>query len=132
MRVDDGRVIPAFFSQAIRGQGLTIFGDGSQTRSFCYVDDQVEGIFKLLHSDYSLPVNIGNPIEITIKEFAEEVLDLVGNPLATLTFKNLPKDDPKQRRPDITLAKKVLNWEPKVDRQEGMKLVYEYFKSVVF
>jgi dTDP-glucose 4,6-dehydratase len=131
MRVDDGRVIPAFFSQAIRGEGLTIFGDGSQTRSFCYVDDQVEGIFKLLHSDYNLPVNIGNPAEITIKAFAKEVLALVDNPAATLTFKDLPMDDPKQRRPDISLAKKVLGWTPKVSREEGMSKVFEYFKETV-
>ena len=131
MRVDDGRVIPAFFSQAIKGEELTIFGDGSQTRSFCYVDDQIEGIYRLLMSNYSLPVNIGNPVEISIGDFAREVVALVGNPQAGITFKNLPVDDPKQRRPDISLAKKILDWEPKVSREEGMKKVLEYFKSVV-
>jgi dTDP-glucose 4,6-dehydratase len=131
MRVDDGRVMPAFFSQAIRGEQLTIFGDGSQTRSFCYVDDQVEGIYRLLLSDYSLPVNIGNPVEITIGTFANEVLSLVGNPKAGITYVDLPVDDPKQRRPDISLAKKVLDWEPRINRKEGMKKVYEYFKDVV-
>jgi len=131
MRVDDGRVIPAFFSQAIKGEELTIFGDGSQTRSFCYVDDQIEGIYRLLMSNYSLPVNIGNPVEISIGDFAREVVALVGNPQAGITFKNLPVDDPKQRRPEISLAKKILDWEPKVSREEGMKKVLEYFKSVV-
>jgi dTDP-glucose 4,6-dehydratase len=131
MRVEDGRVLPAFFSQAIRGEGLTIFGDGSQTRSFCYVDDLVEGIYRLLLSDYQLPVNLGNPSEITIKEFAKEVLQLVNNPKATLTYKPLPTDDPKQRKPDIKRAKEVLDWEPKYDRSEGMALTYEYFKQVV-
>jgi len=131
MRVNDGRVLPAFFSQAIRGEGLTIFGDGSQTRAFCYVDDLVEGIYRLLHSDYHLPVNIGNPDEITIKDFAEEVLDLVGNPAASLINKPLPEDDPKQRKPDITLARKILDWRPKVSRQEGLKTTLEYFRSVV-
>jgi dTDP-glucose 4,6-dehydratase len=131
MRVDDGRVLPAFFSQAIRGEGLTIFGDGSQTRSFCYVDDLVEGIYRLLLSDYAYPVNIGNPDEITIGEFAEEVLAMVGNPKATLTYKDLPVDDPKIRQPNITKARKILGWEPKYDRAAGMKISYEYFKSVV-
>jgi dTDP-glucose 4,6-dehydratase len=131
MRVEDGRVLPAFFSQAIRGEGLTIFGDGSQTRSFCYVDDLVEGIYRLLLSDYQLPVNLGNPSEITIKEFAKEVLQLVNNPKATLTYKPLPTDDPKQRKPDIKRAKEVLDWEPKYDRSQGMALTYEYFKQVV-
>ncbi len=131
MRVNDGRVLPAFFSQAIRGEGLTIFGDGSQTRSFCYVDDLVEGIYRLLLSDYTQPVNIGNPDEITIKEFAEEVLQLVGNPKAHLTYKPLPVDDPKVRQPDISRAREVLGWEPKVPRSEGLKITYEYFKKVV-
>lgn len=131
MRVDDGRVIPAFFSQAIRGEELTIFGDGSQTRSFCYVDDQVEGIFRLLHSDYSQPVNIGNPIEISIGDFASEVIEMVGNPDAGIKYVGLPVDDPKQRQPDITLAKEILDWEPKVDRSDGMARVFEYFKTVV-
>lgn len=131
MRVDDGRALPAFFSQAIRGEGLTVFGDGSQTRSFCYVDDLVEGIYRLLMSDHHLPVNIGNPDEISIKEFAEEVLELVGNPKATLTFKDLPKDDPKVRKPDITKAREILGWEPKVSRAEGLKRTLEYFLKEV-
>lgn len=131
MRVDDGRVIPAFFSQAMRGEELTIFGDGSQTRSFCFVDDQVEGIFRLLHSDYSQPVNIGNPIEISIGDFAEEVLEMVGNPKAGIKYVDLPIDDPKQRQPDISLAKKILDWEPMVERADGMAIVFEYFKTVV-
>jgi len=131
MRVNDGRVLPAFFSQAIRGEGLTIFGDGSQTRAFCYVDDLVEGIYRLLHSDYHLPVNIGNPDEITIKAFAEEVIELVGNPAATLINKPLPEDDPKQRKPDITLARRILDWSPQVSRQEGLKKTLEYFRTVV-
>lgn len=131
MRVNDGRVLPAFFSQAIRGEGLTVFGDGEQTRSFCYVDDLVEGIYRLLLSDYAQPVNIGNPAEMTIMEFANEVLRMVGNPKAYIDYRPLPVDDPKQRKPDITLAKKILDWEPKVDRSEGLVKTYEYFKSVV-
>ena len=131
MRVNDGRVLPAFFSQAMRGEGLTVFGDGSQTRAFCYVDDLVEGIYRLLLSDYELPVNIGNPDEITIKAFGEEVLELVGNPKARLIYKDLPKDDPKQRKPHIEKAQKILGWNPTVDRAEGMKRTYEYFKTVV-
>lgn len=131
MRVNDGRVLPAFFSQAIRGEGLTIFGDGTQTRSFCYVDDLVEGIYRLLLSDYHLPVNIGNPAEITMNTFADEILELVGNPKAYKDYRPLPQDDPKQRRPDITKAKEILDWEPKVDRAEGLRRTYEYFKKVV-
>lgn len=131
MRVDDGRALPAFFKQAIRGEEITIFGDGSQTRSFCYVDDLIEGIFRLLMSDYAYPVNIGNPVEITIKQFAEEILKLVGNSEAKLVYKDLPQDDPKQRKPDITKAKKILGWEPQVTREEGVKRTYEYFKKVV-
>ena len=131
MRVDDGRALPAFFKQAIRGEGITVFGDGSQTRSFCYVDDLVEGIYRLLMSDYAYPVNIGNPVEITIKQFAEEILKLVGNPDAKIVYKDLPQDDPKQRKPDITKAKEILGWEPKVSREEGVKVTYEYFKKVV-
>lgn len=131
MRVNDGRVLPAFFSQAIKGEALTVFGDGSQTRSFCYVDDLVEGIFRLLQSDYSLPVNIGNPDEITINEFGNEILEMVGNPSAKLSFHDLPIDDPKKRKPDITRAKEILNWEPMVSRAEGLKRTYEYFKKVV-
>ncbi|MEL6635342.1 MAG: UDP-glucuronic acid decarboxylase family protein [Bacteroidota bacterium] len=131
MRVDDGRALPAFFSQAIRGEGITIFGDGSQTRSFCYVDDLVDGIYRLLLSDYVYPVNIGNPAEITIKAFAEEVLDLVGNPKAHLVYRDLPKDDPKKRRPNISKAKEILGWEPQVSRADGMQRTLEYFREVV-
>ncbi|MCF8237240.1 MAG: SDR family oxidoreductase [Saprospiraceae bacterium] len=131
MRVNDGRVLPAFFSQAIRGEGLTVFGDGEQTRSFCYVDDLVEGIYRLLLSDYAQPVNIGNPAEMTIMEFAKEILSLVGNPKAHIDYRPLPVDDPKQRRPDITLAREILGWEPKVDREEGLARTHEYFKTVV-
>ena len=129
MRLNDGRVIPAFMGQALRGEDLTIFGDGSQTRSFCYVDDQVEGIYRLLLSDYTEPVNIGNPHEITIKEFAEEIIKLTGTTQKVI-YKALPVDDPLQRQPDITLAKKILNWEPKIDREEGMKLTFNYFKTL--
>ncbi|MCZ2101815.1 MAG: SDR family oxidoreductase [Chitinophagales bacterium] len=131
MRVDDGRVLPAFFAQAIRGEGLTVFGNGSQTRSFCYIDDLVEGIYRLLLSDYHLPVNIGNPSETTILEFAKEIIELVGNDQAKIIYNPLPIDDPKQRKPDITLAKKILDWEPKVSRTEGLKKSYVYFKEIV-
>jgi dTDP-glucose 4,6-dehydratase len=129
MRLNDGRVLPAFIGQALRGEDLTMFGDGSQTRSFCFVDDLVEGIYRLLLSDYHLPVNIGNPDEITIKDFGEEILKLTGANQKLISLP-LPKDDPKQRRPDITVAKKILNWEPKVNRAEGLKITYEYFKSL--
>ncbi len=131
MRVEDGRVLPAFFSQAIRGEGLTVFGDGSQTRSFCYVDDLVDGIYRLLLSDYAMPVNIGNPQEITVLEFASEILKLVNNPKAHIIFKPLPVDDPKQRKPDSTKAREILGWEPKYNREEGLKKTYEYFKKAV-
>src|SRR5690554_1039917 len=129
MRLNDGRVIPAFIRQALRGEDLTIFGDGSQTRSFCYVDDQVEGIFRLLHSDYHLPVNIGNPDEITIKDFAEEIIKLTGTN-QKVVYHPLPMNDPMQRQPDTTKAKEILGWEAKVSRAEGMKLTYDYFKSL--
>ncbi|WP_283640763.1 UDP-glucuronic acid decarboxylase family protein [Mesonia mobilis] len=129
MRLNDGRVIPAFIGQALRGEDLTVFGDGSQTRSFCYVDDQVDGIYRLLLSDYSDPVNIGNPHEITIKDFAEEIIKLTATDQKVI-YKPLPKDDPMQRQPKITRAKEILGWEPKVDRAEGMKITYEYFKSL--
>jgi len=129
MRLNDGRVLPAFIGQALRGEDLTMFGDGSQTRSFCYVDDLVDGIFKLLHSDYAGPVNIGNPDEITIKDFGEEIIKLTGT-AQKLISKPLPKDDPKQRKPDITLARKLLGWEPKVNRADGLKITYEYFKTL--
>jgi dTDP-glucose 4,6-dehydratase len=131
MRVNDGRVLPAFFSQAIRGEGLTVFGDGSQTRSFCYVDDLVEGIYRLLMSDYSMPVNIGNPSEITMMQFASEIMALVNNPNAYIDYRPLPIDDPKQRQPNITKAREILGWEPKFDRKEGLALTYEYFKKAV-
>jgi len=131
MRVDDGRVLPTFFSQAIKGEGLSVFGDGEQTRSFCYVDDLVEGIYRLLHSDCTTPVNIGNPSEVTIKEFGQEIIDLVGNPDAHFVYHPLPQDDPKKRRPNISKAKEILDWEPQVDRAEGLKRTYEYFKQVV-
>ena len=129
MRLNDGRALPAFIGQALRGEPLTVFGDGSQTRSFCYVDDQVEGIYRLLHSDYHLPVNIGNPDEITIKEFGEEIIKLTGTTQKLISLP-LPTDDPKQRKPDITKAKAILGWEPKVSRAEGLKITYEYFKSL--
>ncbi len=129
MRLNDGRVIPAFIGQALRGEDLTVFGDGSQTRSFCFVDDQVDGIYKLLLSDYSEPVNIGNPHEITIKDFAEEIIKLTQTN-QKVVYQPLPKDDPMQRQPDISRAKEILNWEPKVDRSEGMKITYEYFKGL--
>jgi len=129
MRLNDGRALPAFIGQALRGEDLTVFGDGSQTRSFCYVDDLIEGIYRLLMSDYASPVNIGNPVEITLKEFAEEVLKLT-NSGVKISYKPLPVDDPKQRRPDITKAKELLGWEPKVSRSEGLKITYDYFKSL--
>lgn len=129
MRLNDGRVLPAFIGQALRGEDLTIFGDGSQTRSFCYVDDLVEGIFRLMKSDYSGPVNIGNPDEITIRQFAEEIIKLTGT-TQKIIYKALPTDDPKQRQPDITLAKKILQWEPKIDRATGLRRTYAYFKTL--
>ncbi len=130
MRLDDGRVLPAFISQALRGEDLTAFGDGSQTRSFTYVDDLVEGIYRLLLSDYAHPVNIGNPDEITINEFGEEIIRLTGSK-SKIKYFDLPKDDPKQRKPDITLAKKVLGWEPKYTRSKGLEPTLEYFKKKV-
>jgi dTDP-glucose 4,6-dehydratase len=129
MRLNDGRVLPAFIGQALRGEDLTVFGDGTQTRSFCYVDDEIDGIFKLLMSDYQLPVNIGNPNEITIGEFAEEIVRLTGTTQKVI-YKPLPLDDPKQRQPDISKARKLLGWEPKVLRSDGLKITYEYFKSL--
>jgi dTDP-glucose 4,6-dehydratase len=130
MRLNDGRALPAFMSQALNGQDLTVFGDGSQTRSFCYVDDLVEGIYRLLLSDYHLPVNIGNPQEITLNQFAEEIIALTGSK-QKIVYHPLPKDDPKQRQPDITKARTLLGWEPKVGRQEGLKITYEYFKDAL-
>lgn len=129
MRLNDGRALPAFIGQALRGQDITVFGDGSQTRSFCYVDDLIEGIYRLLFSDYASPVNVGNPDEISLKEFAEEVLKLT-NSGVKISYKPLPVDDPKQRQPDITRAKELLGWEPKVSRSEGLKITYDYFKSL--
>jgi len=129
MRLNDGRALPAFIGQALRGEDLTVFGDGSQTRSFCYVDDLVEGIYRLLMSDYAYPVNLGNPDEISLKDFAEEIIKLTGT-TQKIIYKPLPVDDPKQRQPDITKAKEILGWEPKVSRAEGLKITYEYFKSL--
>lgn len=129
MRLNDGRALPAFIGQALRGEDLTVFGDGTQTRSFCYVDDLVEGIYRLLMSDYAFPVNIGNPDEISLKEFAEEIIKLTGTN-QKIIYKPLPTDDPKQRKPDITKAKALLGWEPKINRSEGVRITYEYFKSL--
>jgi len=129
MRLNDGRVLPAFIGQALRGEDFTVFGDGSQTRSFCYVDDLVEGIYRLLLSDYAEPVNVGNPDEITIKSFAEEIVELTGAK-TKITYKDLPHDDPKKRRPDISVAKAILDWEPKVERYDGLKRTLAYFKTL--
>jgi len=129
MRLNDGRALPAFIGQALRGEDLTVFGDGSQTRSFCYVDDLVEGIYRLLLSDYPNPVNIGNPVEISLLDFAKEIISLTGTN-QKIVFKPLPLDDPKQRKPDITKAQNILGWEPKVDRATGLKITYDYFKSL--
>jgi len=129
MRLNDGRVLPAFIGQALRGEDLTVFGDGSQTRSFCYVDDLVEGIYRLLLSDEAQPVNIGNPDEITISQFAEEIIKLTGTTQKVI-YKDLPLDDPTQRQPNIDRARSILDWEPKVSRAEGLKITYEYFKSL--
>jgi dTDP-glucose 4,6-dehydratase len=130
MRLNDGRALPAFMSQALNGQDLTVFGDGSQTRSFCYVDDLVEGIYRLLLSDYSLPVNIGNPKEISLNDFAQEIIKLTGTK-SKIVYKPLPQDDPRQRQPDITKAKSLLGWEPKVSRSEGLKITLSYFKEAL-
>jgi dTDP-glucose 4,6-dehydratase len=129
MRLNDGRALPAFIGQALRGEDITIFGDGSQTRSFCYVSDLVEGIYRLLHSDYAYPVNIGNPDEISILDFAKEIIALTGTD-QKLVFKDLPKDDPKQRKPDITKAREILDWKPEVTRKDGQKTTYEYFRNL--
>lgn len=129
MRLNDGRVIPAFMGQALRGEDLTVFGDGSQTRSFCFVEDEIEGIYRLLLSDYHLPVNIGNPDEISILDFAKEIIKLTGTD-KQIVFKPLPKNDPLQRKPDITTAKQILGWTPQIDRGAGMKITYDYFKSL--
>ena len=129
MRLNDGRVLPAFIGQALRGEDLTVFGKGDQTRSFCYVDDLIEGIYRLLHSNYSQPVNIGNPDEITILDFAKEIIKLTGTD-QKIIYKDLPKDDPMQRQPNIEIAKRELKWEPKVNRADGLKITYDYFKSL--
>lgn len=129
MRLNDGRALPAFLGQALRGEDLTVFGDGSQTRSFCFVDDLIEGIYRLLFCDYHLPVNLGNPDEISLKDFAEEILEQTGHTVKII-YKPLPEDDPKQRQPDITKAQRLLGWEPKVKRKDGLKITYEYFKSL--
>ena len=129
MRLNDGRALPTFIGQALRGEDLTVFGDGSQTRSFCYVDDLVDGIYKLLMSNYAEPVNIGNPDEISLKDFADEIIKLTGT-TQKIIYKELPKDDPKQRQPDITKAKELLNWQPKVNRTTGLKITYDYFKNL--
>ncbi|GDX48572.1 epimerase [Bacteroidota bacterium] len=130
MRLNDGRVLPNFFYQALTGKDLTIYGDGSQTRSFCYVEDLVEGIYKLLLSNYVLPVNLGNPDEITISQFAEEIIKLTGTAQKVI-YEPLPTDDPKQRQPDISRAKSILNWEPKIHRAEGLRITYDYFKKML-
>lgn len=129
MRLNDGRALPAFIGQALRGEDLTVFGDGSQTRSFCFVDDLIEGIYRLLMSDYNQPVNVGNPDEISLKDFAEEIIALTGT-TQKIVYKPLPVDDPKQRQPDITRAKEILGWSPKVSRKDGLKVTYEYFKNL--
>jgi len=129
MRLNDGRALPAFIGQALRGEDLTVFGDGSQTRSFCYVDDLVEGIYRLLLSDQHMPINVGNPDEISLKDFAEEIIALTGTK-QKIIYKPLPVDDPKQRRPDITRAREILGWQPKVNRKEGLKITYDYFRSL--
>lgn len=131
MRIEDGRALPAFMAQALRGEGLTVYGDGSQTRSFCYVDDLVEGIYRLLLSDYSFPVNIGNPDEITIMQLANEILALVANDQAYIDYRPLPEDDPKVRQPDISLARQLLGWEPKVPRSEGLVHTLKYFRQAL-
>ena len=130
MRIDDGRALPTFMSQALRGDPLTVYGDGSQTRAFCYVDDLVDGIYRLLMSDESDPVNIGNPDEITIKEFAEEIIKITGTG-SSITYEELPEDDPQVRQPDISRAREILDWEPKVDRKEGLRRTLDYFQKKV-
>lgn len=131
MRLNDGRALPAFMGQAIRGEGVTVFGSGQQTRSFCFVDDMIEGIYRLLLSKYHLPVNLGNPDEISIHQLAEEIIQLVANPDAYLIYKPLPEDDPKVRQPDISRAREILDWHPKVTRQEGLQKTLDYFKTVI-
>jgi len=131
MRLNDGRVLPNFMKQALRGEPITLYGNGDQTRSFCFVTDLVDGIYRLLRSDYALPVNIGNPVEITVSQLAEEIIALVGGTTSTIVNEPLPQDDPKRRRPDITKAQTILGWNPVVDRAEGLKRTLEYFRTVV-
>jgi dTDP-glucose 4,6-dehydratase len=131
MRLNDGRVLPNFMKQALRGDAITIYGKGDQTRSFCYVSDLVEGIYRLLHADHSLPVNIGNPSEITVSQLAEEIVALVEGTKSKVVYEDLPEDDPKRRRPDITKAQTLLGWNPTVDRADGLRRTLEYFRSVV-
>lgn len=131
MRLTDGRALPAFMCQAIKGEGLTVFGTGEQTRSFCYIDDMIEGIYRLLLSDYNAPVNLGNPEEITISELADEIMAICGNEKAHKVFRELPEDDPKQRQPDISLAGELLDWKPVVSRREGLELTFDYFKNIL-
>ena len=131
MRLNDGRVLPAFMSQVLRGEPLTVFGKGDQTRSFCYVTDLVDGIYRLLHADYSEPVNIGNPSEITVLELAKEIIAMVDGTKSTIEYKDLPQDDPKRRRPDINLAQTLLGWNPTIDREQGLNQTLEYFRKVV-
>ena len=131
MRLDDGRVIPNFMAQAVRGNALTVYGDGSQTRSFCYVDDLVDGIYRLTLSDYHQPVNLGNPSEISVLDFAHEMKEISGNPDLEIVFEPLPTNDPKRRKPDITRAKEVLNWEPTTDRKTGMEATLQYFRALL-
>lgn len=130
MRLDDGRALPAFIGQALRGEDLTVFGDGSQTRSFCYVSDLIEGIYRLLHSEETRPVNIGNPNEISLLDFAKEIIALSGT-RSSIVYKPLPQDDPKQRQPDIRRAKEVLGWEPQVTRDQGLALTYTFFSQLL-
>jgi len=130
MRLDDGRVVPNLMGQALRGEPLTVYGDGSQTRSFCYVTDLVEGIFRLLHTDFHEPVNLGNPNEVSILDFAREIVELSGSK-SEIVFKPLPQDDPRVRRPDISRARKLLGWEPKIERRDGMRRTLEYFQERV-
>jgi len=127
MRLADGRALPAFFGQAMAGEELTIFGDGQQTRSFCYIDDLVEGIIRLMDSEYHLPVNIGNPDEITIEELAKEIMKIVNNPSSKISYRSLPEDDPKRRQPDISLAQRILEWSPQIERAEGLQKTFDYF-----
>ncbi len=131
MRLNDGRVLPAFMGQVLRGEPLTVFGEGQQTRSFCYVTDLVDGIYRLLHAEYSEPVNIGNPVELTVMELAREIIAMVPGTASTIDYRDLPEDDPKRRRPDITLARSLLGWEPTVDREEGLKRTLAYFRTVI-